>query len=301
MTSKFTIMVCLSLFLFLGLSGCDTFPTPTESLITNPPEPTATLVPTQISGSPVWDPNQVSCEGKSLKDWHTPGIYTYKIVDSDGSRVYVEEINSTDNHWAVWAIDFNKPFDNACHFLASGFWLYILDEIPYEGLAHNESFNCTDSSITLTQDWSSSVSNHEQLTIAIGTFDTLRIDTLNTVDNSREIHNSVWFACGYGVVLDTTIDPSVSKELLSFTPLLTDKARVRYILADIQLGNVIDYYRENISDEETAEAIRQWDAGIRVININDFERKLINGQWQVIYAGTETPINGSDVILSTEN
>jgi len=32
-------------------------------------------------------------------------------------------------------------------------------------------------------------------------------------------------------------------------------ASVRYILADIQLGNVADYYRADITDEETAEAL----------------------------------------------
>ncbi len=53
-------------------------------------------------------------------------------------------------------------------------------------------------------------------------------------------------------------------------------------------------------DEETAEALRRWDGGIRVENIEEFERKLVNGQWQIVHTGTENPIIGIDVILTSD-
>ena len=89
--------------------------------------------------------------------------------------------------------------------------------------------------------------------------------------------------------------------LLSFTPLTTNESHVRYILADIQLGNVADDHRANVADEETAEALRRWDAGIRVANIEGFERKIVDGQWQIVYAGTDNPVIGTDIILTSDS
>jgi hypothetical protein len=80
-----------------------------------------------------------------------------------------------------------------------------------------------------------------------------------------------------------------------------DEARVRYILADSQLGGVIDYYRQFPNDSSATEAVRRWDAGIRVVNIDQFERKIVDGKgWQVVYAGTDILIDGMDVKLTTD-
>jgi Tol biopolymer transport system component len=77
------------------------------------------------------------------------------------------------------------------------------------------------------------------------------------------------------------------------------EGRIRYIIADVQLGNVIDYYRPSAgSDAVVAEAVRRWDAGIRAANVDQFERKIVNGNWQVVYAGSDTTIDGMDVILT---
>ena len=87
---------------------------------------------------------------------------------------------------------------------------------------------------------------------------------------------------------------------MSFTPLTTNEARVRYILADIQLGNVAFYYRANIADEETAEALRRWDAGVRVLNSDQFESRIVNGRWYIVHSGTEKPVTGMDISLSSD-
>jgi len=78
-----------------------------------------------------------------------------------------------------------------------------------------------------------------------------------------------------------------------------DEAQVRYILADIQLGGVDAYYRQWSDQAMAVEAIRRWDAGVRVTNIESFERKVV-GAWMVVYQGTSTQISGWDVILSTD-
>ncbi|MBI5934024.1 MAG: hypothetical protein HY867_09975 [Chloroflexi bacterium] len=86
-------------------------------------------------------------------------------------------------------------------------------------------------------------------------------------------------------------------------PLNTDnvfEGRVRYILADAQLGNVIGYYRGQTGDAAAVEAVSRWDAYIRAENISSFERKTVGGTWQVVYAGTNTTINGLDVILTKD-
>jgi hypothetical protein len=80
-----------------------------------------------------------------------------------------------------------------------------------------------------------------------------------------------------------------------------EEARIRYMLADMQLGSVADYYRQFLDQPAVAEAIRRWDAGVKVVNIEKFERKIVaQAGWKVVYAGTDTPIQGMDVILSTD-
>lgn len=84
--------------------------------------------------------------------------------------------------------------------------------------------------------------------------------------------------------------------------LMNEEARVRYTLADAQLGNVIDYYRQYLDQPAVAEAVRRWDEGIRVVNINQFERKIVaNAGWKIIYSGTDNTITGLSVILTTDS
>jgi hypothetical protein len=127
-----------------------------------------------------------------------------------------------------------------------------------------------------------------------------------------EFERNEWYVCGYGLIKLTSSDTATKTpgdysysnredlDLLSFTPITTNESHVRYILADIQLGRVVKHYRADIADEETAEALRRWEAGVRVGNIEKFKRKIINKQWQIVYAGTENPANGPDVVLTSD-
>ncbi len=60
-----------------------------------------------------------------------------------------------------------------------------------------------------------------------------------------------------------------------------NEARVRYILLDISLGGPIDYYRGFPNDPNAVEAVNRWDAGVRVRNIENFERKIVDGYWSI--------------------
>ena len=51
--------------------------------------------------------------------------------------------------------------------------------------------------------------------------------------------------------------------------------QVRYLLADMTLGGNTKLYRDYATaerDPDLREAIRLWDAGLRVVNTNEFER-----------------------------
>ncbi len=76
-----------------------------------------------------------------------------------------------------------------------------------------------------------------------------------------------------------------------------DERSVRYILADIQIGHVASFYRGHSSPNDK-EAIRRWDAGVRVANINKFDRVVVWGKsWQIVYKGTTRTVNPTDIML----
>ena len=81
----------------------------------------------------------------------------------------------------------------------------------------------------------------------------------------------------------------------------SEEARIRYIIADIQLGDVAEYYRQFTNQPAVSEALRRWDAGTRVVNIQNFERRIMYQYgWKVVAIGTLTTARGLDIILSTD-
>lgn len=87
--------------------------------------------------------------------------------------------------------------------------------------------------------------------------------------------------------------------------------QVRYLLADMTLnGGNTSLYRKYATEErdpDSREAIRLWDAGARVVNTNDFERRWLTNKhgkdgrvMRVVHRGTERTITGSEVLLSSD-
>jgi len=78
------------------------------------------------------------------------------------------------------------------------------------------------------------------------------------------------------------------------------ESKVRYVLADIQVGERLSAYRKNASDLVVHEALRRWDAGVRVTNADRFEPGLRQNTDVVFRKGTKTLITGGGVALSTD-
>lgn len=82
------------------------------------------------------------------------------------------------------------------------------------------------------------------------------------------------------------------------------EADIRYKMADMQLGNVVEFYRQRQNVDptpRTREAVRRWDAGIRVSNIDEFERKVVpNRGWLVTRKGEWEPADGRSIRLTSD-
>jgi len=84
--------------------------------------------------------------------------------------------------------------------------------------------------------------------------------------------------------------------------------QVRYLLADMTLGGNPALYRDYATrekDPDSREAIRLWDAGARVVNTNDFERRWVTNKFgkdgrvfRVVLRGTDRTITGNEVLLT---
>jgi hypothetical protein len=80
--------------------------------------------------------------------------------------------------------------------------------------------------------------------------------------------------------------------------------QVRYLLADMTPnGGKTGLHRGYATEErdpDSREAIRLWDAGARVVNTNDFERKKANGRPLRTGKGSNERISGMTVTVSTD-
>jgi hypothetical protein len=228
--------------------------------------------PSETPVTPTWDHAQVSCDEKPFNMWGSPGTYLYKRD--------------------------------------SGAFL----SITLKSGEASPNFGVSGPSTLL-------VAGTETVTTSLGTFQATLLSAAREysiltgrLDSIKGTYQrSEWYVCGYGLIKLTSSDAGIKTPgnysystredlvLLSFTPFATNESHVRYILADIQLGNVADEYRADTTDEETAEALRRWDAGIRVVNIERFERRIVNGRWQIVYADTGNPVIGMDVILNSDS
>ena len=86
--------------------------------------------------------------------------------------------------------------------------------------------------------------------------------------------------------------------------------QVRYLLADMTGGGKTELYRKYATEErdpDSSEAVRLWDAGVRVLNMGDFERKWVTNQFgqngrvfRVVQRGSDLTITGTEVLLSND-
>jgi hypothetical protein len=81
------------------------------------------------------------------------------------------------------------------------------------------------------------------------------------------------------------------------------EVNVRYFLADIYLGGSRDFYHrvaESAHEMGCQEAVARYDAGVKITNLQQFERKQVDGKTLITRAGSNERISGSEVKLSTD-
>ena len=81
------------------------------------------------------------------------------------------------------------------------------------------------------------------------------------------------------------------------------EVNVRYFMADIALGGSIEFYRkaaEAAHEMGCLEAVRRTEEGYRITNLDQFERKKVDGKTLITRKGANTRISGSEVKLSSD-
>jgi hypothetical protein len=272
-----------------GVADLDAFVLSSRSLLDAPAEsllPSMAVYssqPSEVSVTPIWDSTQTLCADNQSYMRGSPGTYLYRKTSEHGQSIYFTQHPESSE-------GFSDAMKNAPPGMTSS-------------LPHTSSTDFVGVQIRKT---------------VLGDLFVLRIETSTTYQffNSSNLNFSEgifkrieWYACGYGLIYfrhsrEETLNRSFSSrsessiELLSFTPQSTNESHVRYIMADMQLGQGVAIYRDHIMDEETAEAVRRWDAGMRAANIQAFERKNVNGQWLIVYVGTQNAVNGQNITLA---
>ena len=81
------------------------------------------------------------------------------------------------------------------------------------------------------------------------------------------------------------------------------EVNARYFMADIALGGSRDFYAraaETAHEMGCLEAVLRHDQGVRITNLDQFERKTVNGKTLITRKGSDKRISGSSVELSTD-
>lgn len=104
--------------------------------------------------------------------------------------------------------------------------------------------------------------------------------------------------------------PRAEAQSSDWTEVVFREPQVRYLLADMTGGGNVNMYRTYATEErdpDSREAIRRWDAGVRVVNMADFQRGWITNAlakdgraFRVTVRGTSRTILGDEVMLSND-
>ena len=119
-------------------------------------------------------------------------------------------------------------------------------------------------------------------------------------------------ACFIAVLLAVSVAflTQSSAQSADWQKVIWREPQVRYLLADMTGSGKTDLYRKYAAEErdpDSREAIRLWDAGVRVANMADFERKWVTNKFgkdgrvfRVVQRGTDRTITGNEVVLSND-
>jgi hypothetical protein len=97
--------------------------------------------------------------------------------------------------------------------------------------------------------------------------------------------------------------PADGSRVRLLSDLAYSEVNVRYFLADMHLGGSREFYHrtaEIAHEMGCQEAVARFDAGVKITNLGEFERKAVDGKVLVTRKGTNERISGWFVRLSTD-
>jgi hypothetical protein len=126
-------------------------------------------------------------------------------------------------------------------------------------------------------------------------------------DGVRAVNTNCLEVVGKGnarrIVYRGTLKPVDGARVVLNSDSAYPETNVRYFLADINLGGGVDFYRKVAQEAHEMgclEAVVRWDSGVRITNLDEFERKNVNGKVLITRKASEERINGMEVSLSTD-
>lgn len=248
----------------------------------------------EVETTPIWDNSKVPCNLNLLYLLATPGTRIYKRNDIYMTVTMESEVEIP-----------NQPQN-----LATQVWEQFLPHLVFHTGPRDSTPIMGSYTVELVDNMQTIFGSFQAVKIESSERHSVLSGRLDSINGSNE--RNEWYVCGYGLVkfnhfFAQTIQPGDRQtqsqtiiNLVSFTPQSTNEDMIRFVLVDIQLGDVAEVYRANASDEETVEALRRWDAGIRVENIEEFEYKMIDGLLRIVLTETGQNFNGTNVILTSD-
>ena len=105
------------------------------------------------------------------------------------------------------------------------------------------------------------------------------------------------------IVYRGTKNPAEPAHLRLNSDVAHPEVNVRYFLADMYLGGARDFYHrtaEAAHEMGCLEAVARYDAGVKITNLDQFERKQVDGNTLITRKGSNERISGTEVKLSTD-
>ena len=133
-------------------------------------------------------------------------------------------------------------------------------------------------------------------------------EALRRWNQGCRVLNAKWFSASRGPAkrelnFAATGLPADGARVLLNSDLGYPEVNARYFLADIYLGGSRDFYvaaSESAHELGCQEAVARYDAGIKITNLDEFERKKVGGATLITRKGSDQRISGMDLKLSTD-
>ena len=142
----------------------------------------------------------------------------------------------------------------------------------------------------------------------LATADPAAAEALRRWNEGCRALNARWFAASgeppnRRLCFAATGLPADGSRVVLNSDLAYPEVNARYFLADIYLGGSRDFYHgaaEAAHEMGCQEAVARYDAGVKITNLDEFERKKVAGNTLITRKGSNQRINGMEVKLSTD-